>query len=115
MDGNRNWVAASIAAFAGGVLAGILFAPQSGREFRRAIANRALVPAHWVEGRFYEIERQLEALEQELRATSAEFSEKLRDATHRAVAQYVPDFPENPEAWDVDGPELTRDLPGLPR
>lgn len=112
MKRNTNWIVTAVAAFAGGYLAGMLFAPQSGRDLRRSIASRASEPAHWMEGRLHEIERQLSELERELRATSAEFGDRLREATQRAVSHYVP---ENPEPWRVERSEVTRELPGLPR
>lgn len=112
MNNMTKGLVTAIAAFAGGFFAGMLFAPQTGRDLRRAIATRAAEPAHWVEERFHEIEQQVTALERELRATSNEFGEKLREATHRAVTHYVPD---DVDAWNVEGSEVTRELPGLPQ
>ena len=68
-----------------------------------------------MEERLHEIEQQLAALEKELRTTSNEFGDRLREATQRAVSHYVPEVPDNPDAWHVDTPEVTRELPGLPR
>lgn len=115
MDRKVNPILAAVAAFAGGFAAGLLFAPESGRALRRKLASQAEAPTHWVGGRLHEVERQLTALEKELRATSAEFSEKLRETTQRTMAQYVPDLPDDPEAWHVESPEVARELRGLPR
>jgi gas vesicle protein len=114
MNRNLSWIAALAAAFAGGLLTGILFAPRTGRDLRQSIASRALEPAHWAEERLQEIERQLVALERDLRASSTEFGEKLRETTHRTVSHYVPEVPDDTKAWNVDSPEVTRDLPRMP-
>lgn len=114
MNANRNFLVAA-AGFAGGVAAGVLFAPRSGDQTRRLISRQFLAPSRWFEDRLHAVERQLNALEKQLAATTSEFGEKLHEVTSKAVDQYVPSVPDDP-AWEgVDGKELTRDLRRMPR
>lgn len=114
MKATTKLVLTAAAAFAGGYAAGLLTAPQSGSRLRRVVARQVGVPTRWVEARFHEIERQLVTLEHQLMATSADLSERLREATHRAVDFYVPSMPEAASNWEVKDTEVTGDLRRMP-
>lgn len=103
------------AAFAGGYLAGLLFAPLSGRQSRSAIAQRARSQSQRLEQQLHALEERLLDAEQQLEEAGHQFSERVRDATHRAMGHYVPTFDEEEVDWDVHKGEITRDLRRMPR
>ncbi len=102
-------------AFAGGYLAGLLFAPASGRETRRRIARSAQEPSRWVGGQVHAFEARLAALEAQLQTLSRQFAEKMRETTQGALDQVLPSVPEDDEAWQIEGDELARNLRRMPR
>ena len=114
MSTNRNMLLTAMAAFAGGFVAGLLCAPQSGSVLRRRIGDSMQAPTQWAERHFHEIEEQIEALEKRLVATSSEFSEKLSAATKKAVENLVPSIPNETESWDLEGSEIKQDLRRIP-
>lgn len=107
--------ALAVAAFTGGLLAGLLLAPRSGRKMRRLIAKKAQAQSRWAEQRLHDVETQLSALEQQLRDAGAGLSDQLRDATQKAVEQVTPTVPDDPAAWSVEGREVASELRRMPR
>ena len=105
----------AVAAFAGGFLAGMLFAPASGRDARRRIAETAQDSSRWVGDRLQDLEAQLGTLEEQIQTAGSQFSEKMRGAAKKAVDPYLPSLPEDDEAWKVERKELTKDLRRMPR
>lgn len=81
-------------AFLTGLGLGLLLAPEAGRTTRRTLAEGARSGAQWVEDR-----------------ALAPVAEQVREASQAVAGRVVPDLGD----WEVvDGPELVRDLPGLP-
>ena len=115
MNTRQTQLLTAVTAFASGFLAGVLFAPQSGREARRRIAETAQDSTRWMGDRLQAIETQLGALERQIQAASAQFGEKMREAATRAVDQYVPSVPEDSDALKIDQEDLTHDLRQMPR
>ena len=113
MRSTRELMLYTTLAFAGGALSGLLFAPQSGREFRASLLRSTRKPTGWVEERLHQVEVQLAALEAQVQTTSTALSQRFREATGRALDSYRPSFSEL--SWDVKRGELARDLRYLPR
>lgn len=105
----------AVTAFAGGFLAGMLFAPASGRDARRRIAESAQDSTRWMGDRLHDLEAQLGLLEQQIQTVGAQFSEKVRGVAKKAVDPYLPTLPEDADQWKVDRKDLTSDLRRLPR
>lgn len=115
MNTRQTQLLTAVAAFAGGFLAGVLLAPQSGREARRRIVQTAQDSTRWVEDRLQTIETQLGVLEQQMQAAGAQFGEKVREAATRTVEHYVPALSDDGDLLEMDQEDLTRDLRHLPR
>ena len=115
MNTRQTQLLTAITAFASGFLVGVLFAPQSGREARRRIAETAQDSSRWMGDRLQAIETQLGALERQIHAASAQFGEKMRGGAAKAVDQHVPSLPEDTDAWKMDREDLTHDLRQMPR
>ena len=115
MNTRQTQLLTAITAFAGGFIVGLLIAPQSGREARRRIAQSAQGSTRWIEDQLHSLEDQLGTLEQHIQSVSAQFGDKVRDVTHKAVDQYLPSFPEESNDWEMEGEDLERNLRHLPR
>jgi gas vesicle protein len=113
MNTRQTQLLTAVAAFAGGFLAGVLLAPQSGREARRRIARTAQDSTRWVEDRLQTVETQLGALEQQIQAAGAQFGEKVQEVAAKTVEQYVPSLPDDSDLLEKE--DLTRDLRRMPR
>ncbi|GIV59587.1 YtxH domain-containing protein [Rhodocaloribacter litoris] len=112
---NRDLICTALLAFAGGVAAGILFAPDSGRASREKIAARLRAERRRIEQQLRAMEEQLSSLEAQLVSAGQEVGEKVREAAQRVQAQLTPDLPGDPDAWKVEDNELGRDLRRMPR
>ena len=115
MNTRQTALLTALTAFAGGFLAGMLFAPASGRDARRRIATSAQDSTRWLGDRLHDLEAQLGTLEQQIQQTGAQFSERVRGAAQKAVDPYLPTFPDEDTAWKVDRKELAKDLRRMPR
>lgn len=115
MSQNNNILLTALAAFAGGVLAGLLLAPQSGQESRRYLARQARQQARRAEDQWHQVEAKLNAVEQQVEKIGHQVGDRLREAGAQAVDQIRPAFPENPDDWQVKAAEMTEDLSRMPR
>jgi gas vesicle protein len=101
-----------LVAFAGGMMAGVLLAPQSGAETRGKITDEARVQLKRMEGQLEGLEKKLADVTSQVIETSGEVSEKIRGAT---VDQVLPELPEDPEAFKIAADELAGDLRHMPK
>ena len=115
MNTRQTVLLTAVTAFASGFLAGMLFAPASGRDARRRIAASARGSTRWLGDQLQNLESQLGSLEQQIQTVGTQFSEKVRGVAKKAVDPYLPTFPEEEEQWKVDRKELTKDLRRMPR
>ena len=102
------------AGFAGGLVLGLLLAPEAGRTTRRRLAESARDSTHWMEEQFHALEHQLEEVEHQLQEAGTHLTDRVRAATQSAVDQYLPSMPED-ETWGLGHDDLSRDLRHLPR
>jgi gas vesicle protein len=93
------------ATFAGGFLAGLMAAPDSGHVSRQRLAEKAQTQRHRLGEHLQAIEKQLAALEQDLHLLGKRFSDQLRSD----------DEAEEAITWDIDSEEVARELRGMPR
>lgn len=98
-------------AFAGGMLAGILLAPQSGAATRAKLSEEGRVQLKRMEDQLASLEKKLAEVGDHVVATSHEMGGKMREST---VGQVLPDVPDA-EAFKVDDKEVASDLRHLPR
>lgn len=115
MKRTTHLLATAVSAFAGGYLAGLLFAPQSGRKARQAIASQARAQTDRLEAQLHALEEQLIAVEQQLEESGYAFSERVRGAAQRTLDHYLPTFDEAADEWKLRRGEVTRDLRRMPR
>lgn len=106
---------AAVVAFAGGLAAGLLLAPQSGRTLRGMIAERARAQTRWVEQQLNTVEERLATVEDRLRESGQELGAKVREATQKAVDQVVPSLPDDPEEWNLEDKDVAGELRRMPR
>ena len=115
MNTRQNQLLTAVVAFASGFLAGVLFAPQSGREARRRIAETAQDSTRWMGEQLHAVEAQLGVLEQRIQAASAQFSEKIQGAANKAAEQYVPSASDDLDNLEIDQEDVAQDLRQMPR
>jgi gas vesicle protein len=109
---SSNRVLTGLFAFAGGFLSGILFAPQSGADTREQLADEARSQLHGVDERLKNLEAQISSLGDQLLTASSQWSEKVKQAAADTV---LPDVPDDPDAFKLDGGQVAADLRHLPR
>lgn len=97
-----------LVAFAGGVFAGFLLAPQSGAETRAKLSEEG-------RARLKGIEDQLESLESRLGELGGQVRAKGNQVKNSAVGQVLPDLPDDPEAFKVGDDDVAGDLRHMPR
>jgi hypothetical protein len=107
MNTRATLVLTGAAAFAGGLIAGILLAPESGHRMRGKLIARMNVPVRWVDDRLDELEGKLHDLESHVEGVR----KQVRTAT---IDRVIPDVPDR-EAFDVDSAEIARELPRMPK
>ncbi len=115
MQTRKDLFLTALFAFAGGFTAGLLCAPHSGRKSRDLIAARLQAESRRLEQQLHALEKQLAGLEAQVSETGREVSEKVRETAEKVVGQVSPNLPNDPEAWKVEGGELTSELRRMPR
>lgn len=105
MKNTKTLLFVAAATFAGGFVAGLMAAPESGSASRRRLAEKAQIQRQRLGEHLQAIEQQLAALEQDLHLLGKRFSDQLRSDAGA----------EEPITWDLDSEEVTRELRGMPR
>ena len=100
-----------LVAFAGGMLAGILLAPQSGAATRAKLSEEGRVQLKRMEDQLAVLEKKLSEVGGQVVASGHEMGGKMREST---VGQVLPDVPDS-ESFKVDDKEVASDLRHLPR
>ncbi|MEO1021377.1 MAG: YtxH domain-containing protein [Bacteroidota bacterium] len=89
MNRSLETLLTGITAFAGGVIAGMLLAPKSGRENREWVASQAGDAKHWVEETGHKIkeesERRVDQVSEGIRKTVKDNLPDLYEATENMV------------------------------
>ncbi len=122
MASTRDTLLTALAAFAGGLLTGILIAPDSGARTRERIADEARARMKRLEGRLDSIQEQLSGLDDVLgrktadltrraRQVGEQVSARVRSAAHEAGSV----VPDDPDAFHVDSGEVAHDLRRMPK
>lgn len=114
MNDQKNLLVTAIAAFAGGLLAGMLYAPRSGKQTRQVIGRKVREQTRWVEERVHNLEQKLEGVEEQISKLKADVTERVRDVTQKTVEHYVPDVSKDSAEWDVEKNDVTDDLSRMP-
>jgi gas vesicle protein len=115
MTTRTNLLLTAAASFACGMVAGVMFAPASGRACRRLLARKARHQAHWIDDQVHAIEERLGVLERQIHTASEQFGARVKEATERAIEQYGPGALREERKWDIESEEVARDLPRMPR
>ena len=100
---------------AAGFVAGVLFAPASGKKTRGQIGDQARRQLSHAEKKLEDVERQLTALNERVGETTSEWSDKLKDAARETVDQHLPDLSMPGEKWDIDDKEMKQELRKMAR
>lgn len=111
---SKNLFVAAAAAFAGGLLAGTLFAPRSGKQTRDLVGRKVREQTRWMEMRVEQLEKKLEGVEQQFSTLKSEMAQRARDVAEKTVEQYVPNVSKDANEWDVQSDDVTDDLPRMP-
>ncbi|MFQ5569720.1 MAG: YtxH domain-containing protein [Rhodothermales bacterium] len=115
MNTRQTILLTAISAFAGGFFAGLIFAPQTGRETRQRLVRTAQGSTRWLGEQLDAVEAKIGVLEQQIHKTTSQFTEKVRETAHHTVDQYVPSMPDDTKAWTVEREDLAHDLRRMPR
>lgn len=113
MRRSRDLLLPTTLAFAGGLVSGLLLAPQRGRDLRAQLLRGFEQPSGWMEDRRKALEEQVARLEAQLHTTSEAFAERFRELTGEAVDAYRPSLADT--GWGVQRGDLARDLRFMPR
>ncbi len=106
----------AVSAFAGGILAGMLLAPESGKENRRRVAARMKEQSRKIEQQLNELEEKYHDIEKEVVATSHDIADKLRDKTYQTVDHYLTSVPDDADKeWGIEGEDVAQNLKRIPR
>ena len=116
MKSSLSYATLVATAFAAGFVSGILFAPQSGKNTRKRIADEAREQLKAAESQIDAIEEQLAELNGRVQETGKELSGKIRQAANEAVDSYIPDLADGVENWSEGGEEdVVKDLRNMTR
>lgn len=115
MSATRNLLVASVLAFAGGLVTGLIVAPHSGKKMRRLIAGRLQEEMLRMEGKLDTVEERMEELEEKVVQATHDLGERVMAATREAVDQVVPDLPDDPEEWEMKKGDVAGSLRKMPR
>lgn len=114
MKAYKNVCITAVTAFAAGFLTAVFVTPQSGTQTRRKLAQYMNDQSQRLVQQLHSVEEQLVSLEHQIAKTSDQFSQRVAEATSRAVSHYVPSIPSDEAGFEIDGAELMRDLRRMP-
>jgi gas vesicle protein len=114
MGKTASVIVIAAAAFGAGAVAGLLFAPASGEENRRKLAQQVKSQTASLEKQVKEVEKSLSSLEKQVKASSQEFGSRIKTAASSAMDRLVPDSRVD-ENWDMENADIASDLPHLPK
>lgn len=116
MNSSLSKATVVVIAFTTGFVSGVLFAPQSGKNTRRRIADEAREQLKAAESQLEAIEEQLAELNTRVQETGKDLSGKIRQAASETVDEYIPDLADGVEDWSEGGEdEVVRDLRNMTR
>jgi gas vesicle protein len=115
-----------IVAFAGGLLAGILLAPDSGARTRKRIAKEAKSQLRNLGKQLDGLENRIEGLQKQVKESGSQFGERVVDAARQAgshlgdkvadaAKQAVASAEKVEEAFHVEPNDVAKDLRRMPR
>ena len=106
----------AVSAFAGGIIAGLLLAPDSGRENRRRVSEKMKEQSRKLEQQIDELEDKYRDVESEVVKSGHDIADKLRDKTYKTVDHYLTSVPDDAEQeWGIEGDDVAKNLKRIPR
>lgn len=107
----QRTVITGLLAFAGGFLAGILLAPESGAKTRKKIAKEAQSQLRGLGKQLDGLETRIEGLQKQVRETGTHLGERVVDAAKQVVTTVTEEAAE----IRVEANDVARDLRRMPR
>lgn len=104
-----------VAAFTAGLCAGLMIAPESGRNLRRRISDEAKAQLKTAEDKLEMVESQLAKVNEQIQAAGKDLGDKVREAAQDAADELIPDLAKSAEDWDLTKDEMERELRNLSR
>lgn len=106
----------AVSAFAGGIIAGMLLAPDSGRENRRRVAEKMKEQSRRLEEQIGELEDKYRDIEKDVVESGQEIADKLRDRTYKTVDHYLTSVPDDADKeWGIERDDVAQNLKRMPR
>lgn len=105
-----NVLLTALATFAGGFVAGLILAPQSGRDARGALAQKLRAQTQRLEAHVHAVEAHIEEVEAHLQHSGEALGSRVKGALDVQVAGALEE-----DAWSLEQEDLARDLRQLPR
>jgi len=115
MSAKRDLLLIAAAAMVGGFVAGLLYAPHTGRELRRRIGRQAEASARWMEDSVHLLEERFHTLERRVEALAASWAARVQEATEETLDEYVPLHEDEATEWSLEKDEMTGELRRMPR
>lgn len=110
-----NTLIVGLTAFAGGLIAGLLIAPESGEKSRRRLAAAARQQIDRLEGQVRTLERRLHEMEDDVRSSGRDIADRVRTATADAAHAVLPDLGDEDEPWELGRQDVAHSLRRMPR
>jgi len=111
MADTQRTIITGLLAFAGGFLAGILLAPESGTKTRKKIAKEAQSQLRNLGKQLDGLEDRIEGLQKQVKQTGSHLGEKVVDAAKQVVSTVT----EEAADFKVEQKEVAKDLRRMPR
>lgn len=114
MSKTATVVVIAAAAFGAGAVAGMLFAPASGEENRRRLAQQVKDQTTGLEKQIKDVESNISNLEKQIRQSGQEIGARVKTAANSAIDRLLPDAP-NDDSWNIENTDVASDLPHMPK
>lgn len=114
MSKTASVVVIAAAAFGAGAIAGMLFAPASGEENRRRLAEQVKDQTSSLEKQLRDVESNLSKLEKQIRQSGQDLGTRVKTVANSAIDRLMPDAPSD-ESWKIENTDVATDLPHLPK
>jgi gas vesicle protein len=108
-------IVTAVSGFALGVVAGMLFAPESGDKLRARIANEAREQLRQAEARLKTMEGHLRTLDERVASARQQVTQRVRNAAEHARTTLLPTLDAAADALKLEERELSRDLRHMTR
>jgi len=102
-------------AFGAGIIAGMLFAPDSGAENRKKLGKQIRSYSDSIEHQLEDVEKTLSRAEKQVLETGKELKSRVKEAATRVKDQIGTEVSSVTSQWEMDRSDIAKDLPKMPK